>query len=57
MVYSTIVAVWATLSFSLDKIKKATAEPPKLVGETAELNSQIKINSMDFFQLNFLEDR
>ena len=44
MVYRTIVAVLAKESFSLASKKKATADPPMLVGETAELNSHIKIN-------------
>lgn len=57
MVYKTIVAVLAKESFSLASKKKATADPPTLVGETAELNSQIKINSIHFLKLNSLSLR
>ena len=57
MVYNTIVAVLAKESFSLASKKKATADPPTLVGETAELNSQIKINSIHFLKLNSLSLR
>ena len=57
MVYKTIVAVLAKESFSLASKKKATADPPTLVGETAELNSQIKINSIHFLKLKSLSLR
>lgn len=57
MVYKTMVAVLAVDNFSWASTKKATAEPPTLVGETAELNSQIKMSSMHFCQLNSLSDR
>ncbi len=52
IVYITIVAVRAADNFSWARTKNATAEPPKLVGETAELNSQMKINSIHFHQEN-----
>jgi len=50
IVYMTMVAVRAADSFSWARTKNATADPPKLVGETAELNSQMKISSIDFHQ-------
>ena len=52
-----MVAVLAAFNFSLESTKNATAEPPRLVGLTAELNSQIKISSMDFFQLKNWSDK
>ena len=50
------MAVRAVESFSCAKTKKATADPPIEVGETAELNSHMKINSTDFHQENCLSD-
>ena len=41
-----MAVVLAAGSFSCANTNKETAEPPTLVGETAELNSQIKINCM-----------
>lgn len=51
-VYITNVIDLEVCSFSCDKKYNATAEPPKLVGETDDENSHIKINSTAFFQLN-----
>ena len=57
MVYNTMVAVFAVDNFSWANTKKATADPPTLVGETAELNSQMKMSSMHLRHLNSLSDR
>jgi len=55
-VYKTNVIAFEGFNFSWDKKYNATADPPKAVGDIAEENSHIKINSMDFNQLNFLSD-
>ena len=57
IVQVTIVAVLAVDSFSWASTKNATAEPPIDVGDTAELNYQMKINSTDFHHENCLSDK
>jgi len=50
--YKTMVVVFAVGNFSWASTTKDTAEPPTLVGEIAELNSHMNINSKHFRQLN-----
>ena len=50
MVYKTNATVLPPLSFSFDKKKNATPDPPTDVGDTADENSQIKISSIAFRQ-------
>ena len=57
MVYKTIVADFAEDIFSWAKKKNATADPPIVVGDTADENSQMKTSSIDFHQENCLSER
>ena len=49
--YKTSVTVLAADNFSCARKNKATALHPKLVGETADANSQIQLSSMLLDQL------
>ena len=51
-VYNTMETALAAEIFSCDKKKTATADPPILVGEMADANSQIKTNSTECRKLN-----
>lgn len=55
-VYRTIDTALAAEIFSCDKKKTATAEPPMLVGEIAEANSQMKTSSIDCLKLKSWSD-
>ena len=57
MVYNTIVADFADDIFSWAKKNNATADPPIVVGDTADENSQMKTSSIDFHQENCWSDK
>lgn len=50
-VYKTMETALAAEIFSCERKKTATADPPMLVGEIAEANSQINTNSIDCLKL------
>jgi hypothetical protein len=56
-VYMTIETAFAPEIFSCDKKNTATAEPPMLVGEIAEANSQIQTNSIECLNVKTLSDK
>jgi hypothetical protein len=55
-VYMTIETALAPEIFSWDRKKTATADPPMLVGEIAEANSQIQTSSRECLNVKTLSD-
>ena len=53
--YNTTEIVLAPDIFSCARRNSATADPPMLVGDTAEANSQMTISCMDLPQVNSSE--
>ena len=56
-VYKTTETALAPEIFSCDRKNTATADPPKLVGDIAEANSQINTNSMACRKVKALSDK
>jgi hypothetical protein len=55
--YMTIETAFAPEIFSCERKNTATADPPILVGEIADANSQIKTSSIEFLNVKALSDK